>query len=75
VSETSEMYPTHGEIEAAAEVFRNHGVDIHLPWEGSLDDREQELFEALREALTAAKRVRDANSPRPASDQGGNRDG
>ena len=53
-----EMYPTHGEIEAAAEVFRNAGVDIHLPWEGDLDDREREIFEALRDALMAAERVR-----------------
>ncbi len=49
---------TKDEIEAAAEVFRHHGVDIHLPWDGDLDDREQELFKALCDALAAANRVR-----------------
>ena len=53
-----DLYPTHGEIEAAAKVFRERGVDIRLPWEGDLDDRERELFEALRDALVAAERAR-----------------
>ena len=41
-------------LEAAAEVFASHGIDISLPWECDLDDLERERFDALDAALEAA---------------------
>ena len=32
---------------AAASAFAYHGVDLRMPWEGNLDEREQEFFNAL----------------------------
>lgn len=36
----------HALIEAAS-IFEERGLEIPLPWEGTLDDREQELYTAL----------------------------
>lgn len=44
----------HKIVEAAASVFRDHGIDIRCPWNGDLDDVERERFEALCSALDAA---------------------
>jgi hypothetical protein len=37
----------------AAEIMRRHGINIYLPWEASLDDLEQEQFDAFAEACRA----------------------
>ena len=42
----------HALIEAAA-VFEDYGVEIRMPWEGNLDDREQEFFNSLVRACRA----------------------
>lgn len=42
-------------IEKARDILRKYGVDIALPWEGDLDDREQERFEGLKEAVGYVK--------------------
>lgn len=36
----------HALVEASA-AMEDHGVDIGLPWEGDLDDREKELYRGL----------------------------
>lgn len=46
--------PTKEQIEAAAAVMNDHGINICLPWEGDLDDLERERFEALKDAISAA---------------------
>lgn len=42
----------HALIEAA-EAFGECGIEIPLPWEGDLDDRETELYVALVESCRA----------------------
>lgn len=42
----------HALVEAAS-VFADHGVEIGMPWESDLDDRERELFDALLRACRA----------------------
>ena len=46
---------TDAMVEVAADVFCSHGIEIHCPWNGGLDDLEQERFDALRAALEAAE--------------------
>jgi len=37
----------------AASVFADHGIDISMPWEGDLDDRERWLCEGFVRACRA----------------------
>ena len=48
------IVPTERQIQAAIDVMNDHGIDFRAPWECTLDDREQERFEALRDAIGAA---------------------
>ena len=42
----------HALVEAAAK-FEDGGFEFRMPWEGTLDNRERELFEALVRACRA----------------------
>lgn len=48
-------------VEAGARVMRIHGVDVCVPWEGSMDDRECEVFvgfvEACRQYASALPKI------------------
>ena len=53
----------HALIEAAAE-FEDFGVEIPMPWEVDLNERQRELFEALRRVCRAYHdRMKHADSP------------
>lgn len=49
--------PTQDQLEHAAAIMRAHGIDIPLPWEGDLDDREFEMFNAFQEAISVVVRM------------------
>lgn len=46
------------QLEAAAAELGHHGIDIALPWEGTLDDLERDRFNGLVAAIEAAERVK-----------------
>jgi hypothetical protein len=37
----------------AAEELRKHGMEVHCPWEGDLDDAELERYNGMVEAIDA----------------------
>jgi hypothetical protein len=49
--------PTQEQMDYAAAVLRASGVPIPLPWEGDLDDREREVFDAFQEAISVVVRM------------------
>jgi hypothetical protein len=51
------MTHTPAQIEAAAKVFCDNGIEITCPWEADLDDVERERFNALVAALAAAEKA------------------
>ena len=53
----SAIEPTQKQIEAAARVMAEHGIEFCLPWECSLDDLDLDRYEALRKAIKAALEV------------------
>lgn len=44
-------------LSEAVKAFDEHGIDFRLPWDCSLDDLEQERFEALVKACRAYHRA------------------
>jgi len=44
-------------LTAAAQAFCNRGIEIACPWEGDLDDLEQERFDAMKAAIDAYNEV------------------
>lgn len=48
------MQVTDAMLRAAANIFCEAGLPIHLPQDGDLDDVERERYEALRAAIEAA---------------------
>lgn len=52
---------TQGEVEAAAAVLCDRGIEIKLPWECDLDDLERERYEALVAALDASRDARETD--------------
>ena len=48
------MQITDAMLRAAANIFCEAGLPIHLPQDGDLDDVERERYETLRAALSAA---------------------
>jgi hypothetical protein len=47
--------PEKAAIEAAARAFSFRGIEFNLPWNGDLDDLEQERFAALLIACRSYK--------------------
>jgi hypothetical protein len=45
--------PTKEQLEAAATMLEQYGINICLPWEGTLDDLEQSRFDGLKAAIRA----------------------
>jgi hypothetical protein len=55
-------------LTAAAQAFCNRGVTIACPWEGDLDDREREIFDALVAAIDSYNTIMArASEPAPSS--------
>jgi len=49
--------PTEQQMEAVAVILNANGISVSLPWEGDMDDREKEVFSAVRDAVAVALRL------------------